>query len=168
MSPPHHHFLQHHDFKGLTCKLFRNMDLRSIFGLYSRFGVVWGGLVSSTFASLALAEKLCLSKSKIIHLTKIKGRKKVIMLAGVSFETPGTVALEAEVSSCANEEKRDCSSRNQSRWRDGGCYRPTADGRRIKSQLGKNVRPVGTGPWFYRSVRGWQWAISGRHRHSAS
>jgi hypothetical protein len=45
IMPPH--FLQHHDFKGLTCKLFRNMDLRSIFGLNSRFGVVWEGFVFS-------------------------------------------------------------------------------------------------------------------------
>ena len=34
---------QRYDFKGLTCKLFRNMDLSSIFGLNSRFGAVLGG-----------------------------------------------------------------------------------------------------------------------------
>src|SRR5712692_2349486 len=64
--PPHtHNYLQHVDFKGLTCKLFRNMDLSSIFGLNSRFGAVFGGITPfSGLASLTLAENLGLSKSK--------------------------------------------------------------------------------------------------------
>jgi len=40
LCPPPN-FPQRDDFKGLTRKLFRNMDLNSIFGLNSRFG---GGL----------------------------------------------------------------------------------------------------------------------------
>jgi len=41
LCPPPN-YLQNIEFKGLTCKIFRNMDLSLIFGLNSRFGAVWG------------------------------------------------------------------------------------------------------------------------------
>ena len=69
VPPPKKNYPQRYDFKGLTSKLFRNMDLSSIFGLNSRFGAVWGGIrafprgVCSTFA-----QQLGLSKSTGLRL----------------------------------------------------------------------------------------------------
>src|SRR5713226_9004239 len=64
MLRPPPNYLQHVDFNLLTCKLFRNMDLSSVFGLNSSFGAVWEGfaLVCTAFA-LSFAEQLGLSKS---------------------------------------------------------------------------------------------------------
>src|SRR6266849_8812285 len=63
LCPPPN-FPQRSDFKRLTCKLFRNMDLSSVFGLNSRFGAVWEGFaLFRTGFALSFAEQLGLSKS---------------------------------------------------------------------------------------------------------
>src|ERR1700720_4076969 len=62
--PPQKNFLQPIDFTGLTCILFRGMDLSLFFGLNSRFGAVWGrDWWSYALGSFPLAEQLGLSKS---------------------------------------------------------------------------------------------------------
>jgi hypothetical protein len=46
-APPTN-YAQTIEFKGLTCKIFRNKDLSSIFSLNSRFGPVWERISASS------------------------------------------------------------------------------------------------------------------------
>ena len=105
-APPN--FAQRYDFKGLTPNDYMNMDLGSIFGLFSRFGAVWGGITVLRSGSLALAENLGLSKSKWgPRLLEPCGRRRS-GFAGQGHSRIGRVATSVRVVTVQCDEELGC------------------------------------------------------------